>query len=383
MSDLVYLDNNATTCVDERVLASMMPFYRERWGNPSSVHQFGAQLVADIDRARASVARCIAARPEEIVFMSGGTEADNAAIRGALAAQPDRRHVVISAVEHHAIIDLAAVLETEGVRVTRIEVDREGRLDLVAFERALRPDTAIASFMLANNETGVRFPLREICEIAGRAAVPVHTDAVNALGKMPVNVETLGVSMLSLSGHKIHAPKGAGALYIRKGTPFRSMMLGGHQERDRRGGTQNVAGIVALGRACEIIAHEAESTWPALERMRNRLEAELLSRFDNVRIIGQGAPRLPNTTCACFEGVEAQAVLVMLSESGICASSGAACSSGAITPSHVLTAMGVPAEVASGQLRFSLGKYNTDTDIDRLLSVLPRIVERAATLATD
>lgn len=381
MNGLVYLDNNATTRVDERVLDAMLPFYRERWGNPSSAHRFGAQLVADLDRARAAVAGCIAARPDEIVFMSGGTEADNAAIRGALAAQPGKRHVVISAVEHHALIDLAAVLETEGVSITRIGVDMEGRLDLETFERALRPDTAIASLMLANNETGVVFPIREACEIAARIGVPVHTDAVNALGKTPVNVQELGVSMLSLSGHKIYAPKGVGALYLRAGTPFRSMMLGGHQERDRRGGTQNVAGIVALGRACEIVSEEAESTWPALEHMRDRLESELLSRFDHVRIIGGGAPRLPNTTCACFEGVEAQAILVMLSEAGICASSGAACSSGAVTPSHVLTAMGIPADFAAGQLRFSLGKYNSEEDIDRLFAVLPRIVERAAVLS--
>lgn len=381
MSDLIYLDNNATTRVDQRVIDALLPFYQERWGNPSSAHRFGAQLVADIDRARAAVAAAIHARPDEIVFMSGGTESDNAAIRGALAAQPGKRHVVISAVEHHALIDLARVIETEGVRVSRVAVDTAGRLNLDELNRVIQPDTAVVSLMLANNETGVIFPLREAAEIAARHGAFVHTDAVNALGKTPIDVRELGVSMLSLSGHKIYGPKGVGALYVRAGTPFRSMMLGGHQERDRRGGTQNVAGIVALGRACELICENASSHNGQINRLRQRLEDELLSRFPTVTIAGKDAPRLPNTTCACFRGIEAQAILLMLSECGICVSSGAACASGAVTPSHVLTAMGMPADIASGQIRFSLGRFNSDADLDRLFAVLPDIVRRAATVA--
>lgn len=378
MSDITYLDNNATTRVDERVIEALLPFYRERWGNPSSSHRFGAQLTADLDRARSSVARCIGAKPDEITFMSGGTEADNAAIRGALAAQPGKRHVVISSVEHHALIDLAKTLEHDGVAVSRVGVDHAGRLNLDELDRAIRPDTAVVSLMLANNETGVIFPIAEACAIVSRHGTIVHTDAVNALGKMPVDVNELGVAMLSLSGHKIYAPKGIGALYLRSGTPFRSMMLGGHQERDRRGGTQNVAGIVALGRACEILTESAADHRQRIERLHKRLEAELMAKFAKIKIVGRDGPRLPNTTCACFRGVEAQAILMMLSEVGICASSGAACSSGAVTPSHVLTAMGVSAVDAAGQIRFSLGRYNTDADLDRLLEVLPGIVERAA-----
>ncbi|MBL8878291.1 MAG: aminotransferase class V-fold PLP-dependent enzyme [Phycisphaerales bacterium] len=381
MADFVYLDNNATTRVDERVIEALLPFYRERWGNPSSSHRFGAQLVADIDHARAYVAAAINARPDEIVFMSGGTEADNTAVRGALAAQPGKRHVVISTVEHHALIDLAKALEAEGVAVTRVGVDGAGRLNLDELDRAIRPDTAVVSLMLANNETGVIFPIREAAKVAARHGAIVHTDAVNALGKTPIDVRELGVAMLSLSGHKIYAPKGVGALYIRGGAPFRSMMLGGHQERDRRGGTQNVAGIVALGRACELITESAIAHNAHILRLRERLERDLSACFPQVVIAGQDAARLPNTTCACFRDVEAQAILLMLSESGICVSSGAACASGAVTPSHVLTAMGLPAEVASSQIRFSLGRYSTDADLDRLFAVLPDVVRRAAAVA--
>ncbi|MBK8916195.1 MAG: aminotransferase class V-fold PLP-dependent enzyme [Phycisphaerales bacterium] len=378
MSRVIYLDNNATTRVDERVIEAMVPLLRDRYGNPSSTHHFGAQVTADIEQARSAVATLIGARDSEIVFTSGGTEADNAAVRGVLSATPHKRHLVVSAVEHAAILDMAAALEREGVRVTRVGVDRAGRVEPEAVAAAICEDTALISVMLANNETGVIAPLDDICAAAASRGVPVHTDAVNALGKMPVDVQELGVSLLSLSAHKIHGPKGVGALYVRRGTPFRASQLGGHQERDRRGGTLNAPGIAALGAACEILRESSADCCAMMLKLRNRLEEGLLARFERIMILGESAMRLPNTTCACIAGVEAEAVLLLLSERGICASSGAACSSGSLEASHVVKAMGVPAEYAHGQLRFSLGRENTQADVDALLEVLPAVVERVA-----
>jgi len=375
---LVYLDNNATTRPDERVVAAMLPLLTERWGNPSSAHYFGAQVAAEIEEARRQVAALINARDSEIVFTSGGTEADNAALRGVLAACPDKRHLVISPVEHHAIWETAERLEHEGVSVTRLRVDEQGRLDLEELERAIRPDTALISIMLANNETGVVFPLREVCRVAAARGVPVHTDAVNALGKIAVDVEELGVSLLSLSSHKIYGPKGVGALYIRRGTPFLAWQIGGAQERQRRGGTLNAPGIVGLGEACRLLREHSREDNRRILELRQRLETELTSRFPAVRIIGAGAERLPNTTCACFAGVPSEAILIPLSEAGICVSSGSACTSGSLELSHVLQAMQVTPEVGQGQIRFSLGRFNTAEDLDRLFEVLPRIVAKAA-----
>lgn len=380
MSDLTYLDNNATTRVDERVIAAMLPYFGELYGNPSSTHHFGAQVMAAIEAARAAVAGLIGARDSEIVFTSGGTEADNAALRGVLSARPDKRRLVISAVEHSAILDTAAALEREGVSVTRLGVNRDGLLDLDELRRSILPDTGLISIMLANNETGVIAPLAEIGEIARERGVPLHTDAVNALGKMAVNVDELGVTLLSLSGHKIYGPKGVGALYIRRGTPFRAQQVGGHQERDRRGGTYNAPGIVALGQACALLQAEMREHWAAASGLRGQLEAGLRERFPEAQVIGAGAPRLPNTCCVCFPGVGAEAVLLLLSERGICASSGAACSSGSLEPSHVLKAMGVEPYVAQGQLRFSLGRFNTAADVERLLAELPAVVEKVASV---
>ncbi len=374
---VVYLDNNATTRPDERVVAAMLPLLTERWGNPSSAHHFGAQVAAEVEEARRHVARLINARDSEIVFTSGGTEADNAALRGVLAAQPDKRHLIISPVEHHAVWETAERLEHEGIAVTRLTVDQQGRLDLNELEGAIRPDTALISIMLANNETGVVFPLKEICRIAAARGVPVHTDAVNALGKIPVDVEELGVALLSLSSHKIYGPKGVGALYIRRGTPFLAWQTGGAQERQRRGGTLNAPGIIGLGMACRLLLEHSEADNRRILALRQRLEAELTSRFANVRIIGRDAERLPNTTCACFAGVPAEAILIPLSEAGICVSSGSACTSGSLELSHVLQAMQVPPEVGQGQIRFSLGRFNTAEDLDRLFEVLPKIVTKA------
>lgn len=376
--NITYLDNNATTRVDERVIAALVPLLGEQYGNPSSTHHFGAQIMARIEEARAQVARLIGARDGEIVFTSGGTEADNTALRGVLAARPAKRHLITCSVEHSAILDTATALERSGCSVTRLGVDAEGRVDPQAVASAIRDDTALISIMLANNETGVIAPLREICQIAQTRGVLVHTDAVNALGKMPVNVEELGVSLLSLSGHKIHAPKGVGALYIRRGTPFVPQQVGGHQERDRRGGTYNAPGIVALGAACQILHEEGERHRAHALQLRDMLEARLRERFADMTVVGAGAPRVPNTACVCFPGVGAEAVLLLLSENGICASSGAACSSGSLEPSHVLTAMGIDPFIAQGQLRFSVGRYNTPADIDRLMEVLPAAIEKVA-----
>lgn len=380
MSTITYLDNNATTRPDKRVVQAMLPLLTERWGNPSSGHHFGAQVAGEIEEARTRVAGLIGARDSEIVFTSGGTEADNTALRGVLAAEPAKNHLIVSAVEHHAVLETAERLEHEGVAVTRVGVDREGRLDLAALEAALRPDTALISIMLANNETGVILPLREVCQLAQARGVPVHTDAVNALGKMPVNVEELGVALLSLSSHKIYGPKGVGALYVRRGTPFRAWQTGGSQERQRRGGTLNAPGIIGLGMACQILHDEGAADRTRVAAMRTRLEAELRRQFANAHIIGSGAERLPNTTLVCFEGIASEALLMLLSDIGICASGGAACASGSQEPSHVLKAMGIPAPIALGEVRFSLGRFNTDADLDRLFQVLPGALRKVAAL---
>jgi len=373
-----YLDNNATTRIDPRVLEAMWPYLTEQYSNPSSVYYFGAQVAARLEEARGQVGRLIGARDSEIVFTSGGTEANNAALRGVFAARPTKRHLIISAVEHHAILEPAALLEREGVQVTRLGVGQDGRLDLDALADAIRDDTLLISIMLANNETGVIFPLKQVCEVAKSRGVLIHTDAVNAAGKMPVNVDDLGVDLLSLSAHKVHGPKGAGALYIRRGTPHRPLLVGGPQERERRGGTHNVAGIVGFGVACELLCTNERDSMKRVAELRDRLERELTQRFKNAHIMGSRAERVPNTTCACFAGSQAEAILLLLSEAGVCASSGSACSSGSLEPSHVLKAMGIEPDIAQGQIRFSLSRFNTAEDIDRLLEVLPPILEKVA-----
>jgi cysteine desulfurase len=379
-ASVTYLDNNATTRPDERVVAAMLPLLTEHYANPSSGHRLGTQAAAEVEQARTRVARLIGARDSEIVFTSGGTEADNAALRGVLAATPAKRHFVISAVEHHAILETAERLEEEGATVTRLGVDRQGRLDLDALAAAIRDDTVLISIMLANNETGVIFPLGEVSRIAQQRGVPVHTDAVNALGKIPVSVDELGVSLLSLSSHKIYGPKGVGALYIRRGTPFRAWQSGGGQEGGRRGGTLNAPGIVGLGVACQILSEQGATDRARVQKLRDRLETELRRRFAEARIIGAGSERLPNTTLVCFPGLSAQAVLISLSEAGICASGGAACSSGAVEPSHVLKAMGIRGYTGQGAVRFSLGRFNTEADLDRLFAELPVAVEKVAAI---
>jgi len=374
---LVYLDNNATTRPDPRVVGSMLTLLTDEYANPSSAHYFGARVAARVEEARRQVAALLGARDREIVFTSGGTEADNTALRGVLAARPDRRHLIISAVEHHAIFETAEQLEREGVTVTRIAVDRDGQLDLASLQAALRPDTALVSIMLANNETGIVFPVREAVALAHARGVPVHSDAVNALGKIPVRVDELGVDLLSISAHKVYGPKGTGALYIRDGTPFQKWQIGGAQERNRRGGTLNAPGIVGLGEACRLLQEQEPAVNEQSRTLRDRLEVELTRRFSNAVIIGQNAPRLPNTTCVCFDGLVGASLVMLLSDAGICISGGAACAAGAVEPSHVLRAMGIPTHLAGGQIRISLGRYNTPADIDRLLDALPVAVREA------
>jgi len=374
---LVYLDNNATTRPDPRVVGSMLTLLTDEYANPSSAHYFGARVAARVEEARRQVAALLGARDREIVFTSGGTEADNAALRGVLAARPDRRHLIISAVEHHAIFETAEQLEREGLTVTRIAVDRDGQLDLASLQAALRPDTALVSIMLANNETGIVFPVREAVALAHARGVPVHSDAVNALGKIPVRVDELGVDLLSISAHKVYGPKGTGALYIRDGTPFQKWQIGGAQERNRRGGTLNAPGIVGLGEACRLLQEQEPAVNEQIRTLRDRLEVELTRRFSNAVIIGQNAPRLPNTTCVCFDGLVGASLVMLLSDAGICISGGAACAAGAVEPSHVLRAMGIPTRLAGGQIRISLGRYNTPADIDRLLDALPVAVREA------
>ena len=377
---LVYLDNNATTRAADEVVAAMLPTLTEEYGNASSAHRHGTAAGALVEQARAHVAALIGARPGEVIFTSGGTESDTFALRGVLAARPDKRHLVISAVEHAAVIESAAELERQGYAVTRIGVDGAGRLDLAGLAAALRDDTALVSIMLANNETGVIMPVREVVTLCQPRGIPVHTDAVQAAGKIPIDVAALGVHLLSLSAHKFHGPKGGGALYVRRGTPLRPLLLGGPHERGRRGGTLDTPGIVGMGVAAELARTSMADEMPSIAALRDRLEREILARVPGAVLIAGDVPRVPNTTCFCFTGIAAEPLLVLLSELGVCASSGAACSSGALEPSHVLEAMGVPPPVAQGQVRFSLSRYTTDAEIDRVLELLPAAVRKVAAI---
>ncbi len=377
----IYLDNNATTGVAPEVLEAMLPYFRELYGNPSSMHRFGGQVAKEIREAREKAAALIGASPEEIIFTSCGTESDNAAIRSALITQPEKRHIVTSRVEHPAIKALAADLSNRGYRITELPVDSEGHLDMEQYEQSLTSDTAIVSLMWANNETGVIFPVELAAEMAREKGILFHTDAVQAVGKIPIDMSKSAINMLSVSGHKLHAPKGIGVLYVRKGTKFSPFLIGGHQERSRRGGTENTPSIIGFGRACELAALNMEIENTKVKRLRDRLENALLTRVPSSRVNGDRASRLPNTTNISFEFVEGEAILLMLDEFGICASSGSACTSGSLQPSHVLRAMGVPFTMAHGSIRFSLSIYNTDEEIDFVIEKLPPIIETLRTLS--
>lgn len=377
----IYADNNATTKVDEAVFEEMRPYFCELYGNPSSMHFFGGQVQKKIDEARNRTAALLGAQPEEIVFTACGTESDNAAIRSALEIFPERRHIITTRVEHPAVLTVCRNLAKRGYRVTELSVDGEGRLDLDELNSVIDDDTAIVSVMYANNETGVVFPIEEIGAIVKENGALFHTDAVQAVGKIPLNMADSTIDMLALSGHKLHAPKGIGALYLRKGVPFRPFMVGGHQERSRRAGTENTAGIIALGKACELAGRNLEDENTRVRTMRDRLERAIMSRIGNVQVNGGKAERLPNTVSVAFEFVEGEAILMLLSEKGICASSGSACTSGSLEPSHVLRAMGVPFTCAHGSIRFSLSRFTTDEDIDSIIRELPPIIERLRELS--
>jgi len=379
---VIYVDNNATTMVATEVLDAMLPYFSTFYGNPSSMHSFGGDVAGAINIARDHVAKLIGAQPEEIVFTSCGTESDGTAIRAAIESYPDKKHIVTSRVEHPAVKNLYETLSKKGYRATFVPVDRSGRLDIDYLYDSLSDDTAIVSLMWGNNETGVLFPIEEISQEVKSRGILFHTDAVQAVGKVPISVGATGVDMLSLSGHKFHSPKGIGALYIRKGTKFSPFMIGGHQERGRRGGTENTAAIIGLGKAAELAAaHLAQNGYARISRLRDKLEQTLLDKIPHAMINGDPANRLPNTTSVAFEYVEGEAILLMMNEHGICASSGSACTSGSLEPSHVLRAMGVPFTAAHGSIRFSLSRYNTEEEIDVILEKLPPIIERLRELS--
>jgi len=373
----IYVDNNATTMVAPQVVEAMTPFFTELYGNPSSMHSFGGQVGGAIEEARAKVARLINASAGEIVFTSCGTESDSTAIKAALAANPDKRHIVTSRVEHPAIKNLCEQLATQGYRTTYVPVNADGELDLDYLYDNLTDGTAIVSIMWANNETGVVFPVEDIAAEVRKRGIVFHTDAVQAAGKFPIDVQATPLDMLSLSGHKLHAPKGVGVLYIRKGTRFSPFMVGGHQEGGRRGGTENVASIVGLGAAVELAGeHLADGRIAKMAALRDRLEKGLLESVPRSMVNGTVKSRLPNTTSISFEYIEGEAILLMMDQLGICASSGSACTSGSLEPSHVLRAMGVPFTAAHGSIRFSLSTFNTQDEIDYIIENMPPVIAR-------
>lgn len=372
----IYLDNNATTRIDPDVLDKMMPFLSGKYGNPSSMHEFGGSIKRDIDRARCQTANILNASPSEIVFTSCGTESDNTAIMTALESTPNKRHIITTRVEHSAILNLCKNLSKKGYSVSYLPVDKNGMIDLNQLRESITDDTAIVSIMYANNETGVFFPIDKIAQIVKEKGSVFHTDAVQAVGKLPIDLEKIPVDILSLSGHKLHAPKGVGALYVRRGSSFNPYIIGGHQENGRRGGTENVASIVGLGAACEIAQKHIKTENTSVKKLRDSLEKALLDKIPSSILNGDRDNRLPNTTNISFEYVEGEAILLLLNEHAICASSGSACTSGAIEPSHVLRAMGVPYTAAHGSIRFSLSRYNTQKEIDKVIEVLPPIIKR-------
>jgi cysteine desulfurase len=377
----VYFDNNATTKVAEEVLEEMKPLFCEFYGNPSSMHTFGGQLGRKISRAREQAAALLGCDPAEIIFTSGGTESDNAAIQGALAASPNKRKVITTRIEHPAVLTACRQLENHGYTVVELAVDKVGQLDLAELENELDDDTALVTIMYANNETGVIFPINKIADLVTDSGVPFHTDAVQAVGKIPLNLSNSSIDMISLSGHKLHAPKGVGILYVKKGTRFSPFMVGGHQEAGKRAGTENVPGIVGLGMACELAAENIEEENSKVKSLRDKLENAILEKCPDSRLNGDKDNRLPNTANISFEYIEGEAILLMLDKYGICASSGSACTSGSLEPSHVLRAMGVPFTAAHGSIRFSLSRYNTEEEVDYTIDKMPSIIEKLRQLS--
>ena len=373
----VYFDNNATTRVLPEVVAAMLPYYTDFYGNPSSIHRFGSDVGRKIAEARAQVAALLgAADPVEVLFTSCGTEGDNAAIRGMLEARPDKRHIVTTKVEHPAVLGLCQHLEKKGYRVTWLNVDKDGALDLAELSAALSGDTALVSIMWANNETGVIFPIEKIAGLVRSQGIPLHVDAVQAAGRIPINVSAMPIDLLTISGHKFHAPKGVGALYVRRGITFPPFIIGGHQERNRRAGTENVAGIVGIGQAAEIALNRIAADSEHERQLRDRLEALLLATCPESRVNGRNQERLPNTLNISFRYLEGESMLVLLDQQGICASTGSACTAGSAEPSHVLRAMDLPADWLQGAVRFSLSRFNSEAEVNYVNEKMPAIVQR-------
>jgi len=377
----IYFDNNATTKVADEVLEEMRPFFCELYGNPSSMHTFGGQIGSKIRQAREQVAGLLGCDPSEIIFTSCGTESDNTAVKGTLAAAPNRRKVITTRVEHPAVLAVCRELENHGYTVVELAVDKQCRLDLQELEEQIDDDTALVTIMYANNETGTIFPIEKIADLVTSKQVVFHTDAVQAIGKIPLNLSKSKIDLLSLSAHKLHGPKGVGVLYVRKGTRLSPFMLGGHQEAGHRAGTENVPGIIGLGKACELAAKNIEQENNKVSHLRNKLEEALLAKCPDCRLNGDKENRLPNTSNISFEYIEGEAILLMLDKYGICASSGSACTSGSLEPSHVLRAMGVPFTAAHGSIRFSLSRYSTEEEVDYTIEKMPEIVNKLRELS--
>jgi len=378
---LVYADNNATTRVDDKVLEEMLPYFKEFYGNPSSIHTFGRQVSSKMDLARERVASILGADTSEIVFTSCGTESNNYAIHSSLEAHPDKKHVVTTKVEHPAVLNVCKYFGKNGYEVTELGVNNDGMLDLDELRDSIRDDTAIVSIMHANNETGVIFPIEEIGKIVKEKGVIFHCDAVQAIGKIPVNLKNSNIDLLSMSGHKLHAPKGVGVLFIRKGVRIDPLIIGGHQEDNRRSGTENVPYIIGLGKACEIAEGFVKEEQTEVRRLRDKLEKGIKDQLTHVAISGENSERLPNTSNVSFEYVEGEATLLLLDMAGIATSSGSACTTGSAEPSHVLQAMGIPPVTSRGTIRFSLSRYSTEDEVDYILEKLVPIVKRLQTLS--
>jgi len=378
----IYLDNNATTMVDPVIVAEMLPFFSEQFGNPSSMHSFGNRVGFAIRQARKQIQKLLGAEHDsEIIFTSCGTESDSTAILSALKAQPERNEIITTVVEHPAVLSLCEQLEKEGCRVHYLKVDMKGRLDLDEYKKLLSDRVAVVSVMWANNESGTLFPVLQMAEMARAAGVMFHTDAVQAVGKIPMDLKSSRIDMLSLSGHKLHAPKGIGVLYLRRGVRFRPMLRGGHQERGRRAGTENAASIVALGKAAELALEHMAYENTAVAAMRDRLEEGILEAVPHCFVTGDPDNRLPNTCNIAFEFVEGEAILMLLNKQGIAASSGSACTSGSLEPSHVMRAMDIPFTAAHGSIRLSLSRYNTMDEIERVIEAIPPIMAQLRKLS--
>ncbi|HDH13661.1 MAG TPA: cysteine desulfurase NifS [Nitrospirae bacterium] len=378
---VIYLDNNATTRVADEVREVILPYFSDLYGNPSSMHTFGGQVHRKIETAREQIAALINAEPEEIIFTSCGTESDNTAIMSALVSRPEKRHIITTRVEHPAVLNFCKTMARRGYRVTFLPVDKQGRLSLEELKEAITDETAVVSIMYANNESGVIFPISEIAGIVKSKGALFHTDAVQAAGKIPVDVKKLYCDMMSISGHKMHAPKGVGALYVKRDARFSPYMIGGHQEKGRRAGTENVASIIGFGKAGDLAKEHLPVENTKVKELRDRLEQGLLRTCPDTRVNGDRENRLPNTTNISFEYVEGEAILLRLNEYNICASSGSACTSGSLEPSHVLRSMGVPFTAIHGSVRFSLSRYTTDKDIDFVLEKMPPIINELRELS--